>query len=50
MIDSLTEKNPKPQKEVFLAVKWVTFKDAIKYLTEHGNMDVLRAARDYIKQ
>ena len=33
-----------------LADKWVTFKEAKKYLTEHGKMDVLRAARDYIKQ
>ncbi|MBL1070959.1 bis(5'-nucleosyl)-tetraphosphatase [Lactobacillus kitasatonis] len=38
------------QKEEILADKWVTFKEAKKYLTEHGKMDVLRAARDYIKQ
>ena len=38
------------QKEEILAYKWVTFKEAKKYLTEHGKMDVLRAARDYIKQ
>ena len=38
------------QKEEILADKWVTFKEAKKYLTEHGKMDVLRDARDYIKQ
>ncbi|WP_438450368.1 bis(5'-nucleosyl)-tetraphosphatase [Lactobacillus kitasatonis] len=38
------------QKEEILADKWVTFKEAKKYLTEHGKMDVLRATRDYIKQ
>lgn len=37
------------QKEEILADKWVTFKEAKKYLTEHGKMDVLRATRDYIK-
>ena len=38
------------QKEEILADKWVTFKEAKKYLTEHGKMDVLRDTRDYIKQ
>lgn len=37
------------QKEEILADKWVSFKEAKKYLTEHGKMDVLSAAQNYIE-
>lgn len=30
--------------------KWVTSKQAVKYLTEHGKMQVLRAAEKYLKE
>lgn len=38
------------QKEEILADKWVTFDAAKEYLTEHGKMGVLTAARDYIEK
>ena len=37
------------QKEEILDKKWVTFAEAKKYLTVHGKMGVLTAARDYIE-
>lgn len=37
------------QKEEILADKWVSLKEAKEYLTEHGKMDVLSAAQDYIE-
>lgn len=38
------------QKEEILADKWVTFDEAKEYLTVHGKMSVLTAARDYIEK
>ncbi|MBW8038078.1 NUDIX domain-containing protein [Lactobacillus helveticus] len=38
------------QKEEILADKWVTFDAAKEYLTEHGKMGVLTAAKDYIEK
>ena len=40
----------KTQKEEILASKWVSLVEAQKYLTEHGKMDVLTKAQNYIEQ
>ena len=40
----------KTQKEEILASKWVSLVEAKKYLTEHGKMDVLTKAQNYIEQ
>ncbi|MGK4073108.1 bis(5'-nucleosyl)-tetraphosphatase [Lactobacillus crispatus] len=40
----------KTQKEEILASKWASLVEAQKYLTEHGKMDVLTKAQNYIEQ
>lgn len=38
------------QKEEIKDSKWVTEKEAVQYLTEHGKMQVLEAAQEYIEK
>lgn len=47
---ALKDQKVKLQKEEIKAGKWVTLNEAVKYLTEHDKMRVLRAAQKYIEK
>lgn len=46
---ALKEEKVVLQKSEIRAGKWVSLPEAVKYLTEHGKMDVLSAAEKYLK-